>query len=44
MGVGMSVVVAKEDADKALSVMRSAGEAPYIMGELVEGEEGVILC
>ena len=43
MGVGMSVVVAKEEADYALSVLRAAGEDAYIMGEVVNGE-GVIIC
>ncbi len=44
MGVGMSVVVSKEDADKALEILTSAGEEAYILGEIVESEEGVILC
>jgi phosphoribosylformylglycinamidine cyclo-ligase len=44
MGVGMSVVVAKEDADRALAILQEAGEDAYVMGELVESEEGVILC
>ena len=44
MGVGMSVVVAKEDADRAIEILRAAGEDAYLMGELVESEEGVILC
>ena len=44
MGVGMSVVVAKEDADQALAVLREHGEDAYVMGELVESVEGVILC
>ncbi len=44
MGVGMIVSVAKEDADKAVEVLRAAGEDAYILGELVESEEGVILC
>ncbi len=44
MGVGMSVVVAREDADKALEILRAAGEEAYILGEIVESEEGVILC
>ncbi|MBE6036384.1 MAG: phosphoribosylformylglycinamidine cyclo-ligase [Clostridiales bacterium] len=42
MGVGMSVVVGKEDADKAIEVLKANGEDAYIMGELVESEEGVI--
>ena len=44
MGVGMIVSVAKEDADKAVEILRAAGEDAYILGELVESEEGVILC
>ena len=41
MGVGMSVVVKKEDAKKALRILRKHGEDAYIMGEIVKGE-GVI--
>lgn len=43
MGVGMTVVVAKEDAEKAVEVLKAAGENAYILGELVEGDEGVII-
>ena len=44
MGVGMSVVVSKNDADKALSVLRENGEDAYIIGETVKSDEGVIIC
>ena len=44
MGVGMSVTVPKEQADKALAVLKAHGEAAYIMGEIVSGEEKVVLC
>ena len=44
MGVGMSVVVSKEDADTALAVLRAEGEDAYILGEITEGEDKVILC
>lgn len=44
MGVGMSIVVAKEDADKALEVLRANGEDAYLIGEIVRGEEGIVLC
>ena len=44
MGVGMIAVVAKADADKALKVLRDAGEKAYIVGEVVEGDEGVIMA
>ena len=43
MGVGMSVVVAAEQADEALRVLRDNGEAAYAIGEIVESEEGVII-
>ena len=44
MGVGMSIVVAKEDADKAIEVLKANGEDAYIIGEIIEGEESVVLC
>lgn len=44
MGVGMTVVVDKNDADKAFETLKAAGENAYILGELVESEEGVIIC
>ncbi len=44
MGVGMSVVVKKEDASRALEVLRAAGEDAYIMGEIIESDEGVTLA
>ena len=43
MGVGMSIVVGKEEADKALEVLKGNGEDAYIIGEIVEGDEKVIL-
>ena len=44
MGVGMSVVVSKEQADKAIEILNANGEKAYIMGEITEGDEGVVLC
>ena len=44
MGVGMIVSVDKNDADKAIEVLKAAGEDAYVLGELVESEEGVIIC
>ena len=44
MGVGMSVVVAKEDADKALEILKANGEDAYIIGEIIKSEDGVVLC
>ena len=44
MGVGMVVSVDKNDADKAVAAIKAAGEDAYVLGELVESEEGVIIC
>lgn len=43
MGVGMAVVVDKSEADRAVEAIRAAGEEAYVMGELAEGSEGVII-
>lgn len=44
MGVGMSVVVNKGEADKAVEILKSCGEAAYIMGEIAKGDESVVIC
>ena len=44
MGVGMSVVVSKEEADKALEILRANGEEAYIIGEIIKSEESVVIC
>ena len=44
MGVGMSVVVDKNDVDTALAVLREHGEDAYVLGEIVESDEKVSLC
>ena len=44
MGVGMSVVVDKNDADAALAILREHGEDAYVLGEIVESDEKVSLC
>ena len=43
MGVGMSIVVNKSDTEKALEILRNAGEDAYVLGEIVKSDEGVIL-
>ena len=44
MGVGMTCIVAKEDVDIALEVLRKAGEDAYVLGEVVNSKEGVVIC
>ena len=43
MGVGMSVVVAREDAERSLEILRANGEDAYIVGEIIESEDKVVL-
>ena len=43
MGVGMSVVTAKEDAGKALDILHENGEDAYVIGEIVEGSEKITI-
>ena len=43
MGVGMSIVVAKEDGQKALDILSQNGEQAYIMGKIVRGGEKIKL-
>ncbi|MCL2054326.1 MAG: phosphoribosylformylglycinamidine cyclo-ligase [Oscillospiraceae bacterium] len=44
MGVGMTVVVDKNDADKAIAALKAEGEEAYVLGELAEGDGGVIIA
>ena len=44
MGVGMSVVVKKEDADRAVEILKANGEDAYIIGEIIKSDEGVVIC
>ena len=43
MGVGMSVVVPAEQVETALEILKAHGEDAYVIGEIVESEEKVIL-
>ena len=41
MGVGMSIVVAPEDAERALAILREQGEDAYCIGRIVESNEKI---
>ena len=43
MGVGMSVVVSAADADRALQILKDAGEDAYVIGEIVESEDKITI-
>ena len=40
-GVGMSIVVPKTEADKALEILKAAGEDAYIIGDIAAGESSI---
>ena len=44
MGVGMSLVVSKTDADKALHALTSCGEEAYVIGEIINSAEKIEIC
>lgn len=44
MGIGMIVAVDPTDAEKAMEAIRAAGDTPYVIGSVEEGEKGVTLC
>ena len=43
MGVGMSIVVAASDAENAIEILKANGEDAYIIGSVIESDEGVII-
>jgi len=43
MGVGMSIVVPAEEAELSLNILKENGIDAYVIGEIIEGEEKVIL-
>ena len=44
MGIGMVLAVDPADADKTIKALESAGDSAVVIGEVVEGTEGVIIC
>ncbi len=44
MGVGMSIVVSKEEAELALDILKANGEDAYVIGEIIKGDDGVVFA
>lgn len=44
MGLGMIVAVSPDKVDAAMEAIKSAGDTPYVVGEIKTGEKGVTLC
>ncbi len=44
MGIGMVLAVDPADAEKTMEAVRAAGDTPYVIGAIEEGDKGVTLC
>lgn len=44
MGLGMILAVDPADVDKTMEAVQAAGETPYVVGKIEDGEKGVTLC
>ena len=44
MGLGMVLAVDPADVDKTMDAIRAAGDTPYVVGKIEDGEKGVTLC
>lgn len=43
MGLGMIVAVDPADVDKAMEAIKAAGDTPYVVGRIADGEKGIDL-
>jgi len=43
-GIGMTVQVAANDADRAMSILRELGQEALVIGEVREGSRGVVIA
>ena len=44
MGVGMSIVVAREDVEKAIEILKANGEDAYVIGKIENSEDKITIC
>ena len=44
MGLGMILAVDAADVDKTMEAIKAAGDTPYVVGCIEDGEKGVTLC
>ena len=44
MGLGMVLAVNPADVDKTMEAIKAAGDTPYVVGKITDGEKGVTLC
>ena len=43
MGIGMAVIVPENEVEKAINLLKEAGEEAYLIGEVVEGNKEIIM-
>lgn len=43
MGIGMAVIVPEDEAEKAINILKDAGEDAYLIGEVIEGNKEIIM-
>ena len=43
MGIGMAIIVPKNEVEKSLKILKQAGEEPYLIGEVVTGNKEIII-
>ena len=41
MGIGMAIIVSKDEQEKALQILKEAGETAYVIGEVTEGNKEI---
>lgn len=41
MGIGMAIIVKKEEAQKAIEIIEQQGEKAYVIGQVVEGQKEI---
>jgi phosphoribosylformylglycinamidine cyclo-ligase len=44
MGIGMIVAINEEDLDTALEALKKTGENPAVIGRIIKGDKGIVLC
>ena len=44
MGVGMSIVVPADQVNTALEVLKENGQDAYVIGQIIAGEEKIVIC
>jgi len=44
MGLGMIIAIDEKDVDKTMEAIKATGDKPFVVGSIIAGDKGVILC